>query len=156
MIHHISIAANHPLHVAQVLAEIFAGQAAPFPEHPGSYIALLLDPHGTLIEVHPRGTELRPGTITEPCQAVQNSNASSYTATHAAISVPTSENQIRLIAEREGWHVARFDRAGCFEVIELWIENQQLIELLPSELAAKYVAFMHPKNLQQFLTAQSN
>lgn len=156
MIHHISIAANNPFHVAEVIAEIFAGQAAPFPEHPGSYIALMLDAQGTMIEVHPHGTELKPGTIVEPCQTVQNSSASPYTPTHAAISVPTSENQIRAIAEREGWHVARFDRAGFFEVIELWIENQQMIELLPLELAATYLAFMHPKNLQQFLAAQPN
>ena len=156
MIHHISIAANNPFHVAEVLAEIFEGQVIPFPEHPGSYMALMLDSHGTIIEVLPRGTELRPGTLTEPCQEAQNSNASPYTATHAAVSVPTSEAQIRLIAEREGWHVARFDRAGFFDVIELWIENQQMIELLPAELAAKYLAFMHPKNLQQFFVAQPN
>lgn len=156
MIHHISITANNPLHVTEVLAEIFAGQVIPFPEHPGSYMALMLDAHGTLIEVLPHGTELRPGTLTEPCQEAQNLSASAYTATHAAVSVPTSEAQIRTIAEREGWHVARFDRAGFFDVIELWIENQQMIELLPPELTAKYLAFMHPKNLQQFLAAQPN
>lgn len=155
MIHHISIAANNPFHVAQVLAEILEGQVIPFPEHPGSYMALMLDSDGTLIEVLPRGTELRPGAITEPCQIVQSSTVSPYTATHAAISVPISESQIRAIAEREGWHVARFDRAGFFDVIELWIENQQLIELLPPELAAKYLASMHPKNLQQFLATMA-
>lgn len=153
MIHHISIAANSSLHVAQVLAEIFEGQAIPFPEYPGSYIALQLDLNGTMIEVHPRGTELMPGSVKEPCQGTHNPNASRYTATHAAISIPTSENQIRSIAEREGWHVARFDRAGFFDVVELWIENQLLIELLPPALTAKYLNFMQPQQLKQLFVA---
>jgi hypothetical protein len=32
MIHHISIAAHHPLHVSQVLAEILQGQSVPLHE----------------------------------------------------------------------------------------------------------------------------
>jgi hypothetical protein len=153
MIHHISITANDPLHVAQVLAEIFAGQVIPFPEHPGSFMTLLLDAYGTLVEVLPRGTELTPGDAMEPCQMTKNFNASRYTATHAAISVTTSEDQIYSIAEREGWRVARFNRGGFFDVIELWVENQLLIELLPPELTAKYQDFMQPQKVQQVLPA---
>ncbi|MBE9180000.1 hypothetical protein IQ268_15630 [Oculatella sp. LEGE 06141] len=153
MIHHISIAANDPLHVAQVLAEMFAGQAIPFPEHPGSYIALPLDLHGTMIEVHPRGTELMPGSGMEACQARQNSNPSPYTATHAAISVSTSEDHIRAIAEREGWHIAQFSRQDFFDVIEVWVENQLLLEFLPPALAAKYLDFMQSTQLKQILAA---
>lgn len=150
MIHHISIAADYPEHVAQVLAEILQGLALPFPEHPGSYLALALDTYGTLIEVHPQGTELVPGQIVAPCQEMINADPSPYNATHAALSVAISETQIRAIAAREGWQVARFDRAGCFEVIELWLENRQLIELLPPELASRYLTFMHPENLERF------
>lgn len=62
MIHHISIAANLPQHVAEVLAELCQGQAIGFPYHEGSYMALTFDPHGTTIEVHPRGTELTTGS----------------------------------------------------------------------------------------------
>lgn len=155
MIHHISIAANRPLHVAQVLAELCQGQTAPFPAHAGSYLVLALDPHGTMIEIHPHGTELRPGREDEASYVSHNPLASAYTAVHAAISVSTSEAQIRNIAAREGWQVMRCDRQGYFEVIELWIENQWLLELLPPNLAPQYLAFMQPQNLQQFL-AQSN
>ena len=55
MIHHISIAANNPLHVSQVFAELLQGQSIPFPGYPESYVALALDAHGTMIEVHPFG-----------------------------------------------------------------------------------------------------
>lgn len=35
-------------------------------------------------------------------------------------------------------------RRGLFEVIELWIENRVLIELLPPTIASGYLAFMEP------------
>jgi len=61
MIHHLSIAARDPQHVAAVLAEIMGGKAVPFPPNPGSHFALQLDDHGSGVEVYPAGTELRPG-----------------------------------------------------------------------------------------------
>lgn len=151
MIYHISIAANQPLRVAQVLAELWQGQVTPFPNHAGSYVVLTFDPHGTLIEVLPRGTELTPGTGKEGAQFSQNPYSSSYGAVHAAISVPTSEAQIMAIAAREGWRAVRCNRAEYFEVIEFWVENQLLLELLPSTLAAQYLSFMQPQTLQQVL-----
>src|SRR6516165_9292274 len=61
MIHHLSIAARDPKHVAGVLAEFMGGVAVPFPPNPGSFFALQLDEHGSGVEVHPAGTELQPG-----------------------------------------------------------------------------------------------
>jgi hypothetical protein len=151
MIHHISIAVNNPLRVAQVLAELWQGEVAPFPAHEGSYMVLPLDVYGTLIELLPRGTELVPGRGNEATQFESNLNPSAYTATHAAISVPVSEDEIRAIAQREGWRVVRCDREGYFEVIELWVENQLLIELLPPAIAPRYLSFMQPQALKTFL-----
>ena len=61
MIHHLSIAARDPKHVAGVLAELMGGKAVPFPPNPGSFFALQLDEHGSGVEVYPAGTELQPG-----------------------------------------------------------------------------------------------
>ncbi|NJK53778.1 MAG: hypothetical protein HC936_15080 [Leptolyngbyaceae cyanobacterium SU_3_3] len=151
MIHHISIAAKQPLHVAEVIAELCQGQAFPFPAYEGSYIALNFDPHGTMVEVLPQGTELIPGETfrMSPMQAP----TLTYSAFHAAISVPISEEQVHAIAQREGWHVKTCDREGYFSVIEVWIENQQLLEFLPSTFAAQYRSFMQPDMLEQFVTA---
>jgi hypothetical protein len=150
MIHHISIAANHPLQVAQVLAELLQGQAMPFPEHDGGFIALNFDEHGTLIEILPDYLELKPGIDDAPGQWETSQHFNPYSAVHAAISVPVSEAEIRAIADREGWRMMRCDRGDdFFAVIELWIENRQLIELLPPELAARYLAFMQPNHLKQ-------
>lgn len=151
MIHHISIAALNPLHVAQVLAELMQGQAIPFSNHEGSFIAMTFDAHGTMIEIHPQGTELIPGMDEEAVRHRQNALAASYTAVHAAVSVPVSESKICEIGLREGWRVARYNRGGFFDVIEFWIENHMMLELLPPADAEKYLAFTHPESLKQVL-----
>ncbi len=42
MIHHLSISAENPQHVAQVLAEILQGQPTPHPFSPGTILFFLL------------------------------------------------------------------------------------------------------------------
>jgi hypothetical protein len=149
MIHHISIAAQNPLHVSQVLAELLQGQSVPFPGYPGSYVALAFDLQGTMVEVHPFGTALFPGdTANEASHLLPNPAASMYTANHTAISVPVGTDQIQAIAEREGWRMIHCRRGdNYFDVIEFWIENQLLIELLPPEIVDRYLAFMSPESL---------
>lgn len=159
MIHHISIAAHHPLHVSQVLAEVLQGTSIPFPGYPGSYVALALDSQGTMIEVHPFGTALFPGDAANEASHLRPNPASSrYSANHTAISVPLSTAQIKAIAEREGWRMVLCQRGDdYFDVIEFWLENQLLIELLSPELVTQYLTFMEPRSLQalaaQFTTA---
>jgi hypothetical protein len=154
MIHHISIAAHNPLHVSQVLAELLQGQSIPFPDYAESYIALALDAYGTMIEVHPFGTALFPGNKTHESSHLRpNLKSSHYSANHTAISVPVSAETIQAIAEREGWRSIYAHRGAYFDVIEFWVENQLLIELLPPKIIAQYLAFMEPRSLM--LAAQS-
>jgi len=145
MIHHISIAARDPQHVAAVLAELWGGYSFPFPPFPGAYLALPGDTLGTAIEVAPLGDELVPGGGGEEVQARRKENASPYTATHAAVSVPVSEERVREIAAREGWRAETFDRAGVFRVVEFWVENRLLIELLTPAMQGDYLDFMTPE-----------
>lgn len=155
MIHHISIAANNPFHVAQVLAELFDGEIIPFASRSDSYVAVAFDAYGTMIEVLPRGIELRPGNGKDAVRHQQNSHASAYTATHAAISVAASEDKIRSIAAREGWRIGRYNRGGFIDVIEFWVENHLLLELLPPELSAQYLTFVEPQSLKQLLATMA-
>ncbi len=157
LIHHLSIAAQNPKQVANVLAELFQGEAVPFPDarYPDSYVAITFDAYGTVVDVHPFTIELIPGSENDEAlfQCKYNPDASPYTATHVAISVPVSEEKIRAIAAREHWQTRH--RKGLFEVIELWIENRVLIELLPPAIASGYLAFMEPQRLKQFFTAKA-
>lgn len=154
MIHHISIPAQNPLHVAEVLAELFQGYCAPFPSHPGSYVAFAADKYGTLVEVYPLGTEMIPGEAEKPIQYQQNTS-NQFIATHAAISIPLEQSQIESIAQREQWRCVRCSR-GYFDVIEFWLENTVLLELATPELAQQYTAVLAPENLAQHFAEQNS
>jgi len=140
MIHHLSIAARDPQHVAKVLAEFMGGAATRFTPNPGSWFAHQQDEHGTGVEVYPAATQLRPAgpegagfAMTEPIRP-------GYSATHFALSVPMSQEQIAAIAEREDWQCYCCERgAGGFHVMEVWIENAVMIELLPPAFASEYL-----------------
>lgn len=155
MIHHLSIPAYNPHHVAGVLAKVCHGKMVAFPSHPGSYLVLMLDEFGTAIEIYPFGTELLPGSAQKDVIFTHNAGSSTYSATHLALSVPSSQAEIEQIAIQEGWRAVVCSRNNCFNVIEFWVENKLLIELLTPEFSAQYKAFMQPDHLEQFLAAMA-
>lgn len=53
MIHHVSIPAREPRHVAEVLAELMGGKCYPFGPLEGAYMAASDGDHGSMIEVYP-------------------------------------------------------------------------------------------------------
>ncbi len=148
MIHHLSISAQNPEHAAEVLAEVMNGKAFPFPPNPGSYMMVSLDEYGTAIEVYPLQIVLQPGEGKQDCQFQEISQPVNFTATHAAISVNSTQEKIEEIAHREGWRVIRCSRA-FFDVIEFWLENRVMIEFLTPEMSNQYLTFMQPENLQK-------
>jgi hypothetical protein len=145
MIHHLSIAARNPQQAAGVLAELMGGTAVPFPPNPGSFFALQLDEHGSGVEVYPAGTELQPGG-TVGGSFVKN-DARGYGPTHFALSVPTDAATVQAVAERAGWQCFDCNR-GPFHVIEVWVENQTMVEILPPDYAREYLAFTRPENVK--------
>lgn len=159
MLHHISIAVQNPLHVAEVFAEIWHGQVMPFPPNPGSYLAVAGDEFGTMIEFYPMGTELIPNAYEGQAGFQMNSQITQYTSVHAAISVPMSLEEIERIGDREGWRVFPANRDGIFDVIEFWVENRLMIELLTPTMAQKYLNAFSPEQLRifaaQFATADA-
>ena len=146
MIHHLSIAARDPKHVAGVLAELMGGSAVPFPPNPGSFFALQLDEHGSGVEVYPAGTELHPGGADGGGFVKQARERQGYGATHFALSVATDADTVERIAGREGWNCFRCNR-GPFHVIEVWVENETMVEILPPEFAREYLAFTRPEKV---------
>ncbi|MDZ8239453.1 MAG: hypothetical protein RMZ69_20270 [Nostoc sp. ChiQUE01a] len=148
MIHHVSISAENPQHVAQILAEILQGQPTHHPYSPGGYIVFPFDEYGTEIEVYPLGTEITPGESDEKRAYIENSTASKFTATHAMLSVPASIEQIEQIAQRENWLVQR--ASFGFDFILFWVENRLLLEFLTPEMTAQYLAFTQRENLSKY------
>jgi hypothetical protein len=157
MINHISIAVNEPERVANVLAEIWDGMVFPFPPVPNSFFVIANDGRGTAVEVTPAGTVLVPGegmpdandteAATEEFEAkfVQSDFRPTYVATHLNISTKKSIEEIREIARREGWRVLVCNRGeGLFQLIEVWIENTFMLEVMTPEQTARYVEITDP------------
>jgi catechol 2,3-dioxygenase-like lactoylglutathione lyase family enzyme len=142
MIHHLSIAARDPRRAAAVLAELMGGKSVPFPPNPGSFFALQLDQHGSGVEIYPAGTKLAPngevgGTF------VKRPEPHGYGSTHFALSVPTERARVEAIAREAEWECFVCNR-GPFHVIEVWVENETMVEILPPDFAAEYLAFTRP------------
>lgn len=156
MIHHVSISARDPKHVADVLAEVIGGRSFPFPGSiPDSFIAVTGDEHGTLIEVYPADLTLRPGADDEqPAHAAREQRLPETVPFHALLSVPTDQETIERIGAREGWRTKLFGRgrpghAAAFNVIEFWIENRLMIELVPEEMIGPYLNVVTIANLER-------
>jgi hypothetical protein len=145
MIHHFSIAAQNPQHVAGVIAELWRGRSQPFPPvAEGSWMALACDDRNSLIEVYPFGCELRPAEGDADATSVINPEPSRFTATHAAVASPLTEAEVFAIAARERWEAKYRKRGGAFGVIELWIENRVMLEVLTAEMQTEYLAMGRP------------
>ena len=158
MINHISIAVNDPKKVADVLAEIWDGAVYPFPPAPDSFIVLADDGRGTAVEITPAGTVLVPGeglpaeneldadTSENEARFITSELRPRYVATHLNINTKKSIDEIRAIGQREGWRVfvANRDR-GLFQLIELWVENQFMLEVMTPEQTARYVEIANPE-----------
>ena len=147
MLFHLSIAARDPRHVAEVIAEMWRGEAYSFPPvAPGSWIALACDDRGTAIEVYPMGTVLRAEEGGGGDARGEAGGGTRFTATHAALATPLSQDAVMAIAAREGWPAKYYKRGGAFGVIELWIEGHQMVEMLTPEMQAEYLAAMAMEN----------
>lgn len=165
MIHHISIDARDPLRVAKVLAEILDGKAYKFLT-PGSFTVMSFDDYGTCIVVFKQGDVWTPGINTETAK-VMETTSTDLVATHAAISVPTTQQQIEQIGKREGWRVltkskqapplkggvpsTREQGDAPFSLIEFWVENRILFEFLPPDFVPQYLQIVQLKEIEQIL-----
>ena len=138
MIHHVSIDADEPKRAAGVLAQLMGGHVLADLPFEDAYMAVAADEHGTLIEVWQRGTvsslvnSRAPGTIATTEEHPQ------FTPFHVAISVSLDEEGVRDVAGQAGWAVAR-RKGGPFDVMEVWVENRLLVEVLTPEMAADYL-----------------
>ena len=146
MIHHVSIPARHPEHVAGVLAELMGGKAVPFGPLEGAYMAASGDAHGTMIEVYPEQSTLEIPANDD--QVVFGKQAAPQAwPFHLLLSVPLDRDQIEKIGAREGWRAKTFGRGmrgqkPFFHVIEFWVENRFMIEVASPDMEREYKNFL--------------
>lgn len=143
--------ADEPERVAGVIAELWRGRVLPFPPFPGAFMAWLGDDRRTVVDVYPRGREHVPAEGAFGVRA--NPAPSTYSESHLALGVSVSTDEIFAIAAREGWLAQTSDRGGLFSVIELWVENKFLLELLTPAEQRRYADNMTIANLQALFAA---
>lgn len=166
MLNHISIGVNDTKNVANILATIWNGYAMPFPVAEDSWMVFADDGIGTAVEVAPINTILVPGEglpeeegfdSTTPTEEFEGRFAKgdfspAYVATHMNINSRMSVEEIKAIAEREGWRCFVANRGGgLFQLIELWIENRFMVEVMTPEMTARYVELMQPAGWADWL-----
>lgn len=153
MLFHVSIDADDPQHVAEVIAELWGGAALPFPPvMVGSWMAMAGDERRTTVEVYPRGTELVAAEGDADAFGMIGFNGA-RSATHLAIATELGVEDLLAIAKREAWPVKYRKRGGIFGVMELWIEGTRMIEVLTPEMQAEYQAGLTVENWQGMLAA---
>jgi hypothetical protein len=152
MLHHIAISVANPSRVAKVLAELMNGQFFEFPLFHDAYIAIAGDAYGTAVEVLPQNSVWFPGQI--EAEIKTEADMPKFASVHAALSVPVSRETVEEIGLREGWLVRYGDR-GPFQVVELWIENTLMFELIAQDMTTNYLNFMQPAVYGAFLNTAS-
>jgi hypothetical protein len=152
MIHHVSISARDPKHVAGVLAELMQGRTYPFPGRAvDSFMAVSGDENGTMIEVYPSNVTLMPGQEDRQVR-FGDSPSPEYGPFHLLLSVPADRVTVERIGAREGWRTRHFPRGApgqppAFHVIEVWVENRLMIEVVTPEMVADYTRQIRFDNL---------
>lgn len=150
MIHHVSIPARNPGHVAAVLAELMGGSCHPFSPLEGAFMAVSGDEHGTMIEVYPEKAGLAIPQDDQQVCFIDNAATPPAWPVHVLLSVPLDEAAVQRIGDREGWRTKTFGRGlpgrkPFFHVIEFWVENRLMIEVAPPAMTAEYTAmFKNP------------
>jgi hypothetical protein len=161
MIHHVSISARDPKHVADVLAELMNGRSYPFPGGVAhSFMAVSGDEHGSMIEVYPETVTLHPGVGDGQARAEYKATAG-YVPFHLLLSVPLDRARVEQIGEREGWRTRYFGRGApgqppAFHVIEFWVENRVMIEVATPDMLAEYTRLIRHDALDAHFRAHQS
>jgi len=149
MIFHFSISADDPKRTATMFAELWRGQAFYFPMvGKGSWIAHAGDDRRTTIEVYPRDLAFYPNESGEGHQ--RNEPVSRHGPFHAAVGTPLSIEEVEEIGRRYACHTILCNR-GPFRVIEFWVDNAQMVEMLTPEMQAEYQRSVTPDGFRAML-----
>ena len=142
MLIHTSIPAIDPDLVSKVLCELAGGRRCEFP-YPGAYYIGFDDENSTAVEVYPIDTQLLPGagneygeleppevSRTHMVRYMGSSESPQYIASHIALTTPLNLHEIYDIAKREKWRATYSSRREKFRLVEFWLENRVLVELI--------------------------
>jgi hypothetical protein len=144
MLLHLSFAARDTERVSRVVAELLAASVVDSPSPPfpaGSKFVCAFDDAGTMVEIVPAGIEYVPGPGNRTDMVA--GPVVERTPVHGSFTTPLTVAEALAIAEREGWPCGLIDN-GPFQVVNVWLEGTQLLELFPADLVGGYLALYGP------------
>jgi len=76
------------------------------------------------------------------------------------ISVPLDRAAIEAIGAREGWRTRFFGRAApgrppVFHLIEFWVENRVMLELVTADFVDEYARYMQIDRIEAIMRART-
>lgn len=159
MIAHVSIPSVDPQATAEVIGQIIDGAVMPFPVVEGAWVAIARDGTGWGVEVLPAAAvhhqgegAADPGHRAEgpfvmpwETQIRADGDADSLSGFHVAITSRLSAKDIVALGHAQGWRAVACDRGGVFDLVELWVDNRCLIEVLPPAGTRRYLDFYTPE-----------
>lgn len=158
MIAHVSIPSKNPRDTAMVIARLMDGEAFDFPVVPGAAIAVARSGSGLAVEVYPDGMAHHPGTgVVDPDLKPEGPAPMPWedqiyvdgaqlrpSAFHFALASPLSDAQIMRVAADAGLRAVKCERGGVFGLVEVWLDDTVLVEVLSPPETDRYRAFMTP------------
>lgn len=151
MILHVSITADDPKSTAVQLATLLGGRAIPLGPNEGSWTAVGPDPVGNVIEVMERGSEFhRAGSQVETVRREPHR----HSGFHLLMESPMSEHEILALAEETGTSAHRANRGIFGDLIEFWIDDCLLVEVLPLPWARAYRKLLTSGDLRNQIEAR--
>ena len=147
MIAHVSLPALDCALVAGVLARMLGGGALRFPPGGPDAWNCWSKNNEFQIVVTPRGQTIVPGESGQEW-ARRASVAAEPLAyeSHVALAVPLPAREIVELARSVGWRSGVYSRGGMFEVVEVWLENVYLVEMLDPRQIEEYRSTMTVEN----------
>ncbi|MBP7705253.1 MAG: hypothetical protein KA105_08205 [Caulobacter sp.] len=141
MIAHVSIPARRPEATARVFAEIMDAVIMPFPPVPGGWMVICKDGSGVGLEILPEttaiicGEEAGEASVFGYCSAPVRRDG----AIHVALTSKLSVDEVISLGRAMDWRAVHCDR-GAFDLVELWVDNRLMIEVLAPEGTTRYLA----------------
>lgn len=158
MIAHFSIPSRTPKETALFFASVIDGLVYDFgPVVPGAAIAVAKDGSGVAVEVYPVDVAHHPGKgEIDPSAQPEGPSAAPWedqihvdhvqsrpSGFHIAMGTKLAESKVIELAKANGWRAIACERAGVFGVVEVWVDNNFLVEVLVPAQAARYQKFMN-------------
>jgi hypothetical protein len=135
-----SIPARHPAAVAGFIAELWDTHAMAMPPVPGRFVVLAADGSGAGLEVHPAGTGQERAPRTASAWPVPSAATGS---SRIVVGTALDEAEVHLAAGIRGWQsrpATRSAEGRHWGVVEVWVEERLLVEVLTPEMQAEFHA----------------